>query len=99
MHYYELRCVGLDSVVVRLLPFMWVMWVQIPCTSSRGPQARPPYPTGLTCKSAKSCKSPLLLMRKHCLLASAANLQLHAKLFPSGINKVTICTLQIVKYR
>ena len=25
---------------------------------------------------------PLLLMRKHCLLASAANLQLTAKLFP-----------------
>jgi len=34
---------------------------------------------------------PLLLMRKHCLLASAASLQLHAKLFPSGINRVTIC--------
>jgi len=36
-----------DSVVVRLPPFMWVTWVQIPCmkttTSSRGPQARPPY--------------------------------------------------------
>jgi len=41
--------------------------------------------------------SQLLLMRKHCLLASAASLQLTAilqlaaKLFPSGINRVTIC--------
>jgi len=42
---------GLDSVVVRMPPFMWVMWVQVPCmkgtTSIEGPQARPPYPIGL----------------------------------------------------
>jgi len=40
--------------VVRLPPSMWVTWVQIPCmkgsTSSRAPQARPPYPTH-QCKS------------------------------------------------
>jgi len=52
---------GLDSVVVRLAPLMWVTWVQIPCmkgtTSSRGPQARPLYSARLLCTCVQCTKS------------------------------------------
>jgi len=50
-------------VVGHLPPDMWVTWVQFPCmkgtTSSRGPQARPPYllymPKSLWIKASAKC--------------------------------------------